>query len=93
MAYTDELPALIELEQALRRKIAVRIAEEAGAPAGVPSSEQMSAADHAIADWAERGEDDQDLRAFRPIGPLTELLANHATVVERILDIRNRRLS
>jgi hypothetical protein len=93
MAYTDELPALMELEQELRRRIALRIAEEAGAPAGSPSPDQMNAADDAIAHWAEQGEDDQDLRAFRPIGPLAELLANHATVGERILDIRDRRLS
>ncbi len=94
VAYTDELEPLIALEQELRRKIALRIAEESGAPLGPsPSEDQLAAADEAIASWAEEGEDEQDMRAFRPVGPLQALLADHRTIFERILDIRDRRLS
>jgi hypothetical protein len=94
MAYTDELEPLLRLEEELRRRIALRIAEESGAlPLPSPSEDQLAAADEAIASWAEAGEDEQDLRAFRPIGPLQKLLADHQAIVERILDIRDRRLS
>lgn len=94
MAYTDELEPLLALEQELRRKIALRIAEEAGEqPDGTPSENQIAVADEAIANWIEAGEEDQDMRAFRPIGPLQQLLADHAQICERILDIRDRRLS
>jgi len=94
MAYTDELEPLLDREQELRRTIALRIAEEAGArAAGNPSEEQIWAADEAIVAWAAEGEDDQDMRAFRPIGPLQELLADHRRICERIMDIRDRRLS
>lgn len=94
MRYTDELEPLLELEQELRHKIALRIAEEAGAAAGgSPSQELLAMADEAIESWQEEGEEDQDMRAFRPIGPLQRLLADHRALVERILDIRDRRLS
>jgi hypothetical protein len=94
MAYTDELEPLLALEQELRRKIALRIAEEAGEQSGCdPSENQIAVADEAIANWIEAGEEDQDMRAFRPIGPLQQLLADHAQICERILDIRDRRLS
>ncbi len=94
MAYTDELEPLIALEQDLRRRIALRIAQENGAPARPsPSEDELAAADEAIAAWAEQGEDEHDLRAFRPIGPLQTLLADHQALFERILDIRDRRLS
>ncbi len=94
MAYTDELEPLLALEQELRRKIALRIAEEAGEqPGRDPSENQIMVADEAIANWIEAGEEDQDMRAFRPIGPLQQLFADHAQICERILDIRDRRLS
>ncbi|MDR6870391.1 hypothetical protein J2Y55_001391 [Bosea sp. BE125] len=94
MAYTDELEPLLALEQELRRKIALRIAEEAGEQTGGdPSENQITIADEAIANWTEAGEEDQDMRAFRPIGPLQQLLADHLLICERILDIRDRRLS
>ncbi|SFI13679.1 hypothetical protein SAMN05216304_1011041 [Bosea sp. OK403] len=94
MAYTDELEPLLALEQELRRKIALRIAEEAGEqPGGDPSENQIAVADEVIANWTEAGEEDQDMRAFRPIGPLQQLLADHSLICERILDIRDRRLS
>ncbi|WP_148663526.1 hypothetical protein [Bosea vaviloviae] len=94
MAYTDELEPLLAFERELRRKIALRIAEEAGEqPGGAPSEHQIAVADEAIANWIEAGEEDQDMRAFRPIGPLQQLLADHALICERILDIRDRRLS
>lgn len=94
MAYTDELDPLIGLEQELRRKIALRIAEEAGAPASEqPTEAQFATADEAIEAWQDEGEDDQDMRAFRPIGPLQTLLDDHRSVVDRIFDIRDRRLS
>lgn len=94
MAYTDELEPLLTRAHELRRQIALRIAEEAGTPAGdAPSEDQMQAADEAIAAWAAEGEDEQDMRAFRPIGPLQVLLAEHGAICDRILDIRDRRLS
>lgn len=92
--YTDELEPLLAAEQALRLKIALRIAQEAGAPAGAaPTQDEMAAADEAIALWQADGEDDEDLRAFRPLGPLQQLLIDHAMVCDRIADVRDRRLS
>jgi hypothetical protein len=94
MPYTDELDPLINREKELRQKIARRIAEETGAPADAfPSQDHLQAADDAISAWAAEGEDDQDMRAFRPMGPLQELLADHRATWERILDIRDQRLS
>lgn len=94
MAYTDELEPLIALEQDLRRRIALQIATESGAPAHPsPTEDELAAADEAIASWVEAGEDEQDMRAFRPIGTLQALLADHQAIFERILDIRDRRLS
>jgi hypothetical protein len=94
MAYTDELEAMLEYEQALRDRIAARIAEEQGAPQSSPISEvHRSAADEAIAGWAATGEEEFDPHAFRPVGPLQELLAEHLAVVERIIEERDRRLS
>ena len=93
MPYTDPLEPMLAREEELRRLIALRIAEEAGAPRPPsPSAEQLAAADDAIAAWAEQGEEEQDQRAFRPIGPLQELLAEHRDILERILDERDRRL-
>lgn len=93
MAYTDELGAVIACEQRLRRQIAIRLAEEAGAPSpSDPPEEALAAADAAIEAWRAEGEEQQDLAAFRPIGPLQELLAEHRNVIERIQDMRDRRL-
>ncbi|CAM5769592.1 hypothetical protein [Bosea minatitlanensis] len=92
--YSDELEAVLACEQALRRRIAERIAEEAGAPVrGGLSPEHVAAADAAIASWQSEGEEIQDLAAFRPMGPLQELLAEHRAILERIDDMRDRRLS
>ncbi|WP_449254606.1 hypothetical protein [Bosea sp. (in: a-proteobacteria)] len=69
--YSDELEAVLACEQALRRRIAERIAEEGGAPLGGGlSPEHVAAADAAIASWQNEGEEMQDLAAFRPMGPL-----------------------
>ena len=87
MRYTDELDVLRIARDALRREIAERLALEAGAPVGGESLEAwLMAADEAIEAWENEGEDAQDSRAFRPIGPLQELLANHASLVERIAE-------
>lgn len=92
--YTDEIEPLLEAEKSLRLKIALRIAQEAGAPArAAPTQEDLAAADEAIALWQADGEDDADLRAFRPLGPLQDLLIDHAVICDRIADIRDRRLS
>jgi hypothetical protein len=92
--YADELEPLLALEQELRLKIGLRIAEEENAPAGAaPSGDHLAAADAAIEAWRAEGEDDQDMRAFRPIGPLQQLLTDHALICDRIVDIRDRRLS
>jgi len=94
MTYTDELEPLLSLEQDLRLKIAQQIAEESGAPAGIsPNEGHRAAAGEAIASWASEGEEDHDMRAFRPLEPLQKLLVDHAGIVDRIVDIRDRRLS
>jgi hypothetical protein len=85
---------LLALEQELRLKIARRLVDESGNALRDPLSEdELRAADEAIAAWEQEGEDEQDMAAFRPLGPLQGLLADHAGIVERILDIRDRRLS
>lgn len=92
--YTDELEPLISRAQELRRQIALRIAEEAGCQVGAePTEEQFADADEAISSWGEEIEAELDLRAFRELTPLQELLADHYEVCERIFDIRDRRLS
>ncbi len=94
MRYSDELDALRAARDALRREIAERLALEAGAPVDGTSLEAwLTAADEAIEAWEHEGEEAQDSRAFRPIGPLQDLLANHAALVERIADTLDRRLS
>ncbi|KPF72618.1 hypothetical protein IP69_01625 [Bosea sp. AAP35] len=94
MAYSDELDAVLEAEQALRRLIALQIAQEQGEPnGGSPSQFHVQAADAAIEAWCEDGEDDHDARAFRPLTPLQALLSEHRALCDRILDIRDRRLS
>lgn len=94
MAYTDELEPLVTLEQELRQKIALRIAEEFGQRVGATLSEdQASAADQAIDAWREEAETEHDLRAFRPLTPLQRLLSDHHEICERIMDMRDRRLS
>ncbi len=94
MRYTDELDALRAARDALRRRIAERLALEAGAPADGASLEAwLTAADEAIETWESEGEEAQDSRAFRPIGPLQDLLADHASLVERIAETLDRRLS
>ncbi len=94
MAYTDELEAVLEAEQALRRRIALSLAQERGEAAGAALLEhQMQAADAAIEYWLDEAEDAHDAHAFRPLTPLQSLLAEHRAVCERILDIRDRRLS
>lgn len=93
MPYTDPLEPMLQREEALRRQIALRLVEEAGAtPPPSPSADHLAAADEAIAAWAEQGEEEQDQRAFRAMGPLQELLAEHLEILERILDERDRRL-
>lgn len=94
MRYTNELDALRAVREALRRQIAERLALEAGGSLEGASPEAwLLAADEAIAAWQDEGEEAQDSRAFRPIGPLQDLLANHAALVERIADALDRRLS
>lgn len=94
MRYTDELDALRTARDALRQRIAERLALEAGAPCDGASMEAwLTAADEAIEAWENEGEEAQDSRAFRPIGPLQDLLADHAALVERIAETLDRRLS
>jgi hypothetical protein len=94
MAYTDALETMLQLAEELRRQIARRITEEAGAaPSPSPSADDLGAADAAITAWAEQGEEELDLRAFRPLTPLQRLLADHQQIRERIADIHDRRLS
>ena len=85
MPYTDPLEPMLERAEALRHQIARRLVEESGvAPPPSLSADQLAAADEAIAAWTEQGEEEQDQRAFRPIGPLQELLAEHREMIERI---------
>jgi hypothetical protein len=94
MAYIDELELVLEAEQVLRRRIALRIAQERGDAVGdVPRQHQMQAADEAIEAWVGEAEDEHDARAFRPLTPLQELLTEHRAICDRILDIQDRRLS
>lgn len=94
MPYTDPLEPMLERAEELRRQIARRLVEEAGAPPPPSlSADQLAAADEAIAAWEEQGEEEQDERAFRPIGPLQELLAEHRDMVARIVELQDRRLS
>jgi hypothetical protein len=94
MRYTDPLEPMLRREEELRLSIALRLVEETGAPPPPsPSADQLAAADEAIAAWAAQGEEEQDERAFRPIGPLQRLLAEHREVVELIVEERDRRLS
>lgn len=93
MPYTDPLEPLLQREEELRHRIALRLVEEAGAaPPPSPSADHLAAADEAIAAWGEQGEEEQDQRAFREIGPLQELLAEYQQIVERIAEERDRRL-
>ena len=94
MAYTDELDPVLEAEQALRHGIAWRIAAERGEPdTGTLLEHQLRAADEAIEAWAVEADDEHDAHAFRPLTPLQALLAEHRAICDRILDIRDRRLS
>ena len=94
MRYTDELDALRAARDALRREIAERLALEAGSTLDDTSLEGwLTAANEAIETWESEGEEAQDSRAFRPIGPLQDLLADHASLVERIAETLDRRLS
>ncbi|AMJ61282.1 hypothetical protein [Bosea sp. PAMC 26642] len=93
MAYTNELEPLLDREQTLRQAIALRIAEESGEEAAAPAEIHIKAAQEAIEAWIEESEWDQDTRAFRPQTPLQTLLAEHHAICERILDLRDRRLS
>lgn len=94
MAYRDELDAVIASERELRRQIAIRMAEEAGMSRENGLSEAiLASADAAIEAWQAEGEEQQDLAAFRAIGPLQALLAEHRAVAERIDDMLDRRLS
>ncbi|WID96216.1 hypothetical protein QO058_26385 [Bosea vestrisii] len=93
MPYTDPLEPMLQRADELRRRIALRIVEEAGAtPPPSPSADHLAAADEAIAAWDEQGEEEQDQRAFRNIGPLQELLAEYQATIERIVEERDRRL-
>ncbi|CAD5292666.1 conserved hypothetical protein [Bosea sp. 62] len=94
MPYTDPLEPMLQREEELRHQIARRLAEEAGSvPLPALSADHLAAADEAIAAWAEQGDEEQDQRAFRPIGPLQELLAEHREMIERIVELQDRRLS
>ncbi|MFA6965380.1 hypothetical protein [Bosea sp. (in: a-proteobacteria)] len=94
MAYTDELEPVLEAEHALRLRIARRIAEEGGElGADTPLEPHLQAADGAIEAWGAEDEDEHDARAFRPLTPLQQLLAEHRAICDRIADIRDRRLS
>lgn len=94
MAYTDPMETLLTLEQDLRRKIALRIAQERGEPtAAVPTEDQLTAAGDAIDAWRDDIEAEQDPRAFREQTPLQMLLAAHREICERILNLRDSRLS
>ncbi len=93
MRYTDELDALRTARDALRRRIAERLALEAGASIEGALETWLTAADEAIETWESEGEEAQDSRAFRPIGPLQDLLTDHAALVERIAETLDRRLS
>ncbi|MGE7472694.1 hypothetical protein ACQKLX_24925 [Bosea sp. NPDC003192] len=94
MPYTDPLEPLLQREEELRHQIARRLVEEAGAPPPPAlSANHLAAADAAIANWEEQGEEEQDQRAFRAMGPLQELLAEHQNLIEQIFDIKDRRLS
>lgn len=93
MRYADELDALRAARDALRHRIAERLALEAGAPIEGARETWLTAAEEVIEAWENEGEEAQDSRAFRPIGPLQDLLADHAALVERIADALDRRLS
>lgn len=94
MAYRDELERVLEAEQALRRRIALRIAQERGdAVTGALREHQIQAADEAIEAWAEEAQEAHDAQAFRPLTPLQQLLAEHRAICDRIFDIQDRRLS
>ncbi|WP_454656819.1 hypothetical protein [Bosea beijingensis] len=94
MRHTDELDALRAARDTLRQRIAERLALEAGTPIeGALPESWLTAADEAIETWESEGEEAQDSRAFRPIGPLQDMLTDHAALVERIADTLDRRLS
>lgn len=93
MPYTDPLEPMLDRAEELRRQIARRLAEEVGAAPPALSADHLAAADEAIAAWAQQGEEEQDERAFRPIGPLQQLLAEHREMIERIVELQDRRLS
>ncbi|MBD3844190.1 hypothetical protein IED13_00665 [Bosea sp. SSUT16] len=92
--YTDELAAIVAYEQELRRRIGERLALERGESTrdGL-SEEQVALAEAAILAWQQQGEEEQDLHAFRAMGPLQELLVEHRAALDRIDDIHDRRLS
>jgi hypothetical protein len=93
MPYTDPLEPMLQREEELRHQIARRLVEEAGAPPPPAlSADHLAAADAAITSWEEQGEEEQDQRAFRAMGPLQRLLAEHREVLEKIVDERDRRL-
>lgn len=93
-SYTDELEAVMAAEQRVRGEIAIVIArDDAGADRASRSPRHLAAADAAIDAWAEEGEEALDQRAFRPLTPLQEMLAEHRALLERIADIQDRRLS
>jgi len=92
--YTDEIDAVVAHAQALRGRIAQRLAEEAGRPTTEPLTEEwLAAADEAIEAWRNEGEEQQDLAAFREIGPLQQLLVDYCATADRIDDMLDRRLS
>lgn len=94
MPYTDPLEPMLDRAEELRQEIARRLVEEAGAPQPPSlSAEHLAAADAAITAWAEQGEEEQDQRAFRPMGPLQQLFAEHQEMVEWIVELQDRRLS
>ena len=94
MAYTDELEPVLEAEQALRRRIALRIAQEQAEPVAEALGEHhMHAADEAIEAWRDEAQDEHDAHSFRPLTPLQQLLTEHRAICDRIDDIRDRRLS
>lgn len=91
--YTDELDAVIAHEEALRLRIAERLAEEAGLPFSTHVEQFTAVASDAIETWRQQGEEEADLRAFRELGPLQQLLTDHRQTLDRIADMLDRRLA
>ena len=93
MRYVDELEIMRERAALLRREIALLLDDGRAQVEGDPDEAAYAAADVAIAEWEEQGEEQADLRAFRPLTPLEERLAEYQSLLDRIADMLDRRLS